>query len=113
MYSLHAEALREDGGGPGAAEGRVGGDGDAVLAAELHQRLLLHVHVQLHLQVGGPDAAHVQDLLDLPLVEVGQADSLGATRVHLGLHLLRGMRGVGWRVREARGRVFLRQVWSV
>ena len=70
---------------------------DSIDLAEVPEILLLEVRVALVLEdcwlVLGP--RDVEDLLDLPLVEVGEANGLDQPLVHQFLHLKPGLNVVG------------------
>lgn len=68
------------------AEGRVGGDGDALGLAEVQQLLLDEEGVVLDLQGRGRDARVPQHVVDELGLEVGDADGPREARVDDGLH---------------------------
>lgn len=77
-----AGAGADDGG-----QGRVGGDGDAAGLEEGDEVAVLEVGVELDLVDGGDDVGGLEDVLDVFLEEVGEADGAGAARGLDGLEL--------------------------
>jgi hypothetical protein len=68
------------------AKGRVGGDMDIFLGAEVQQFLLVESRVQFNLKSSRTNTAVIQNVLDLGNVEVGKTNSLYQTSFNKLLH---------------------------
>src|SRR3546814_15610573 len=66
--------------------GRIGGDVDAVFHAETKQGALLQVRMQFHLIHGRFDASVVEQMLQFPGAEIGNADIACQSAVHATFH---------------------------
>lgn len=75
----------------GRAEGRVGGDGDALLLGEADELGLLKVGVKLDLEGGRADLGVLEHVVESLGLEVGDTDGLGKTLLNESLHGLPGL----------------------